>query len=146
MPARGFLFATASTPRPAKHRRVLVALLALALALTVALPAFAKSGRELLDAGKAAYAQKNYEQAATLFDQAYKKDASLTLALYNKAFALRKAGKYEKARGAYATFLKVVPGDLDGLFGLAETERLLGNDKAAKKTLRRIRKEGNARR
>ncbi len=99
------------------------------LQVTWADPGWAQGsdGRALLDQGKAAYKAGAYDKAATLFDQAYAADKSLVQALYNKAFALRKTKAYPAARDAYRAYLRAVPGDKDGLFGLAETERLLGN-------------------
>jgi len=83
--------------------------------------------RRLLQEGKDAFAANRYEEAAKLFERAYAADEKLTLALYNRAFALRKAGKLDDARAAYLAYVARAPDDHDGLFGLAETERLLAH-------------------
>src|SRR4051812_8841318 len=77
----------------------------------------------LLDEGKRLFAIKAFREAADLFARAYAADPKLTLALYNQAFALRKAGLVEQARDAYQSFLAVDQSDLDALWGLAECER-----------------------
>lgn len=83
--------------------------------------------RRLLQEGKDAFAANRYEDAAKLFERAYAADETLTLALYNRAFALRKANKLDDARAAYLAYVARSPEDHDGLFGLAETERLLAH-------------------
>ena len=84
--------------------------------------------RVLMDQGKQAFGQKDFATAAALFRKAFLADKSQVLAQYNYAFALRKAGSFEAARDAYQEYVALVPQDLDGLFGLAETERLLGDE------------------
>ena len=53
--------------------------------------------RRLLEAGKAAFRAKDYGEAARLFLEAYEADSSQMVALYNRAFALRKAKRYGDA-------------------------------------------------
>jgi tetratricopeptide (TPR) repeat protein len=89
--------------------------------------------RALMDKGKKAFGAADYVTAADFFKKAYLADSNLLLAQYNYAFALRKAGQFDDARGAYLDYLKVAPKDLDGIFGWAETERLIGNEDAAGK-------------
>lgn len=112
--------------------------LGLGLAALAPVPARAQAGaaqraaaRQFLDDGKRLYQAQKYEEAAEKFRQAYELDPSQTTALYNQAFALRKAGKLAEAKAIYLTFLRVKPDDNDGLFGLAETERQLGEQAAA---------------
>jgi tetratricopeptide (TPR) repeat protein len=92
-----------------------------------------KEARRLLQQGKDAFAAGRYDDAAKLFERAYLADETLTLALYNRAFALRKAGKLDDARAAYLAYVSRAPDDHDGLFGLAETERLLRHDDDARR-------------
>jgi len=93
-------------------------------------------GRRYLEAGKKAFAAKKYEEAAQLFGQSFKSDPKLTIALYNRAFALRKAQKYGDAAVAYRAFLQLLPEDLDALYGLAESERLAGENDSARQHYR----------
>src|SRR5436190_1891016 len=115
---------------------LLAVVAALALAPLAAVPARAADApaapvtadaRALLDEGKQLFADKHFREAADKFHAAYALDQSLGIALYNEAFALRKAGLMELARDAYGRFLAAEPNDLDALWGLAECERALGN-------------------
>jgi len=96
-----------------------------------------EAAQAAMASGKAAFRAKNYDDAARLFAEAYKHDASLVSALYNRALALRKAGRKAASREAYASYHQVKPSDPDGTFGLAEAERLLGNDGEAARLFER---------
>jgi tetratricopeptide (TPR) repeat protein len=85
------------------------------------------AARQRMDKGKEAFRAKRYREAAQFFKEAYDLDNSLKTGLYNRAFALRKGNMLKEARAAYLDYIKVNPDDNDGIFGLAETERLLGN-------------------
>lgn len=111
------------------------------LAAVAALPANAQtssanavSARGFLDAGKDAFKAKDYSRAAGLFQKAFAADPSLTIALYNQAFALKKANLLAQARDVYDAYTKVKPEDPDGFYGLADVYRLLGNEKNAIQT------------
>lgn len=88
----------------------------------------AAQARVWLEAGKKAFANERFAEAARVFLQAFELDPTLSAALYNRAFALRKAGDYSAARDAYLALLAASPGDVDVLFGLAETARALEDD------------------
>jgi tetratricopeptide (TPR) repeat protein len=115
-------------------------LLSLALAVAGAsTPAVAEptgqergTARRLMDAGKKAFKARSYQDAARYFEAAYAADGSLTIALYNRAFALRKIGDLKTAASVFRKFLEAVPDDLDAVFGLAECERGLGDAEAAR--------------
>jgi tetratricopeptide (TPR) repeat protein len=85
------------------------------------------AARQRMDKGKEAFRAKRYKEAAQFFKEAYDLDNSLKTGLYNRAFALRKGNLLKEARAAYLEYVAVNPDDNDGIFGLAETERLLGN-------------------
>lgn len=110
-------------------------------AAVVALPAAAQTSsanavqaRGFLDAGKDAFKAKDYSRAAGLFQKAFAADSTLTIALYNQAFALKKANLLAQARDVYDAYTKVKPEDPDGFYGLADVYRLLGNEKNAIQT------------
>ncbi|MCP4504533.1 MAG: tetratricopeptide repeat protein [Deltaproteobacteria bacterium] len=111
--------------------RLSLACLSVPLMAPVVLAQGTASADALLKAGKTAFRNKQYDEAAKLFQQAYAKDKELTTALYNRALALRKAGRKAASREAYARYHQAVPGDADGTFGLAEAERLVGRDDEA---------------
>lgn len=83
------------------------------------------AAQEWMSRGRDAYRQKEFRQAAAAYGEAYRLDPSLLSALYNRAYACRKAGDLALAEVLYRHVLVRSPDDLDALFGWAETLRLL---------------------
>ena len=92
----------------------------------------ASSAQQWMERGKRAYRQKKFQQAADAYGEAYRLDPTSLSALYNRAYALRKAGDFSGAEKLYREVLARQPGDMDALFGWAETLRLLKRDAEAK--------------
>lgn len=117
-------------------------LLSLSLALASLTPVSARAeapsaedrggARRLLEAGKTAFRAAKFVEAAKLFGEAYAKDPSLDAALYNQAYALRRAERYAEARDAYRRYLERHPDDLDTQYALGRTAQLLGDHEEAR--------------
>ncbi len=91
------------------------------------------ASRRLLEAGKEAFRKGAFDEAAKLFGQAFAKDPTLDAALFNQAYALRRAERYTAARAAYTRYLERNPNDLDTHYALGRTAQLLGDDDAARR-------------
>ena len=90
------------------------------------------SAQGWMEQGREAYRQKRFQAASDAYAKAYQLDPSLLSALYNRAYALRKAGDFAGAEKLYREVLSRQPDDMDALFGWAETLRLLKRNPEAK--------------
>jgi tetratricopeptide (TPR) repeat protein len=85
--------------------------------------------RTLLAEGRAAYRRGDFDSANQFFSEAYRKDASLDTALFNRGVVQLKQTKYHKAIDDFTNFLRANPSDAQALalcaeayFGAQDTE------------------------
>jgi tetratricopeptide (TPR) repeat protein len=102
------------------------------LALDAAQEDAAARAQGWMEQGRKAYRQKRFQAAADAYAKAYQLAPSLLSALYNRAYALRKAEDFAGAEKLYREVLARQPDDMDALFGWAESLRLLNRTLEAK--------------